>query len=63
MFLHLIVASFTRRLLRYVFRTVLVYVQNAPGILVRFRGLVLLYCFKVRFVIAKLNFCNIYIRF
>ena len=28
-------ADFTTRLLRYVLRTVLVYVQNAPGILVR----------------------------
>jgi len=28
-------ASFTTRLLRYVLRTVLAYVQNAPGILVR----------------------------
>ena len=29
-------ALFTTRLLRYVLRTVLAYVQNAPGILVRF---------------------------
>ncbi len=29
-------ASFTTRFLRYVLRTVLAYVQNAPGILVRY---------------------------
>ena len=31
-------ASFTTRLLRYVLRTVLVSVQNAPGILVYYSG-------------------------
>ena len=34
--LKLFFAPFTARLLRYVLRTVLAYVQNAPGILVRF---------------------------
>ena len=41
-------ALFTTRLLRYVLRTVLAYVQNAPGILVRFSRITFFILFRAK---------------
>ena len=50
-------ASFTTRLLRYILRTVLAYVQNAPGILVRFSrtNFIKLFIFIIRVHLRKIQ--------